>query len=453
MHADTKSKSVYSVFNLLLISILPLCGSVQGVLAQERVVLDLDKTLEMAKEKNLYIKSAAIDHHIALEDIREVKEERLPNFQLHALYSRVSNISEFQQGIKHKPTVTRINPEIYDLTSNFNVPIYNGRKINNHIKIAKLAAEIAHLEQGETANTVYLHAAEMFLEVCKLQELQKLISESIHEEKDRLREVKVLHEKGVVTKNEILRAELQLSQREFQFLTNTKNINVLKDELKTTLQLPLTTELDIDENSISAINTDLNSYVDLKQHANQNESILISQELLKIKELELKNVKSNYLPKIQGFGHYGFKYPNYMFFPPTNYLYTFGQIGVEATWDLSSLYKNRIKVQTAKNKVHKQEVENKILLDKVDNLIFRQYAEYNDLLEKVEVTEKAEKLADENHRIVSLKYLNQMVLITEMMDADNNKLKAKFNVIENRIEILQKKYEILHTTNLISHHK
>ena len=452
MYADTKSKYVYSALNLLFFSILPICGTLQSVNAQERVVLNLEKTLALAKEQNLHIISAEIDHHIALEDIREVKEERLPNVQLHALYSRVTNISEFQEGIKHKPTVTRINPEMYDLTSNFNVPIYNGRKINNHIKIAKLAAEIAHLQKGETTNTIYLHAAEMFLEVCKLQELQKLISESILEEKDRLREVTVLHEKGVVTKNEILRAELQLSQREFQFLTNTKNINVLKDELKTILQLPLNTALEIEEQSIASESTELKSYADLKNYANQNESVLISHELLKIKELELKNVKSNYLPKIQGFGHYGFKYPNYMFFPPTNYLYTFGQIGIEATWDLSSLYKNRIKVQTAKNKVHKQEVENKILTDKVDNLIFRQYAEYNDLLEKVEVTAKAEKLAEENHRIVSLKYLNQMVLITEMMDADNNKLKAKFDVIQNRIEILQKKYEILHTTNLISHH-
>ena len=452
MHSNNPSKSVCSVLNLLFVSIIPFSCSVSVSFAQEHIELDLEKTLTLAKEQNLLIKSAEINHHIALEDISERKEERLPNVGLHALYSRVSNISEFQQGIKHQPTVTRINPEIYDLTSNFNVPIYNGNAINNRIKIAKLAAEIAHLEQAETANTVYLHAAQIFLEVCKLKELQKLITESIEEEKDRLKEVKVLHEKGVVTKNEILRAELQLAQREFQFLTNTKNINVLKDELKTTLQLPLRTEIIINENSINQISPALDNYTDLREHASHNEAVLISEEALKIKQLELQNVKSNYLPKIQGFGHYGFKYPNYMFFPPTNYLYTFGQIGLEATWDLSSLYKNKIKVQTAKNKVHKQEVDNKILSDKIDNLIFSQYAEYNDLIEKTAVTAKAEMLAEENHRIVNLKYLNQMVLITEMMDADNAKLKAKFDVIANKIEILQKKYEILHTTNLISHH-
>ena len=451
MHQDTKSKSVCSVLKILAFSIIPFYCSSQSY-AQTPVELDLPKVLELAKEQNLEIKSAAINHHIALEDIRERKEDRLPNVQLHALYSRVSNISEFQQGLKHKPTVTRINPEIYDLTSNFNVPIYNGSKINNNIKIAKMAAEIAHFQETETANTVYLQSTIIFLEICKLQELQKLITESVAEEKDRLREVIALNEKGVVTKNEIYRAELQLAQREFQYLTNNKNISVLKEELKTTLQLPNDSQIIINETSIETIDPSIKSYAELKNYAENNESILISEEYLKIKQLELNNTKSNYLPKIQGFGHYGFKYPNYMFFPPTNYLYTFGQIGIEATWDLSSLYKNRIKVQTAKNKVHKQEVENKILLDKIDNLIFSQYADYNDLLEKTAVTEKAQVLAEENYRIVNLQYLNQMVLITEMLDADNAKLKAKFDVIANKIDILQKKYEILHTTNLIAHH-
>lgn len=451
MYQDSKSKSVCSVLKILAFSILPFyCSSLSY--AQTPVELDLVKVLELAKEQNLEIKSASIDHHIALEDIRERREDRLPNVQLHALYSRVTNISEFQQGIKHKPTVTRINPEIYDLTSNFNVPIYNGSKITNHVKIAKLAAEIAHYQETETTNTVYLHSAIIFLEICKLQELQKLIVESVAEEKDRLKEVTVLNEKGVVTKNEIYRAELQLAQREFQFLTNNKNISVLKEELKTTLQLPEGSEIIINENSVQDINPEVQSFAELKKYADNNESILISEEYLKIKQLELKNVKSNYMPKIQGFGHFGFKYPNYMFFPPTNYLYTFGQIGVEATWDLSSLYKNRIKVQTAKNKVHKQEIENKILLDKVDNLIFSQYADYNDLIEKTAVTAKAQILAEENYRIVNLQYLNQMVLITEMLDADNAKLKAKFDVIANKIDLIQKKYEILQTTNLIAKH-
>lgn len=450
MYRNIKNKSACSVLKLLVFSALTLYYSNQSY-AQTQVELDLEKVIAIAKNQNLEIKSASVDHHISLEDIRERQEDRLPNVQLHALYSRVTNISEFQNGIKHKPTVTRINPEIYDLTSNFNVPIYNGNKINNQIKIAKIAAEIAHYQEAETINTVYLQSAFIFLEICKLQELQKLIIESVSEEKDRLKEVTVLYEKGVITKNEIYRAELQLAQREFQFLTNTKNINVLLKELKTVLQLPENSQIIINEKSIEKINTEVNSYAELKKYASNNESILISEEHLKIKQLELTNVKSNYLPKVNGFGHFGFKYPNYMFFPPTDYLYTFGQIGIEATWDLSTLYKNRVKVETAKNKVHKQEIENKILQDKIDNLIFSQYADYQDLIEKIEVTNKAEILAEENYRIVNVQYLNQMVLITEMLDADNAKLKAKFDVIANKIDILQKKYEILHTTNLIAH--
>ena len=82
--------------------------------------------------------------------------------------------------------------------------------------------------------------------------------------------------------------------------------------------------------------------------------------------------------------------------------------------------------------------------------VFKNHTQYQEILDKLPVTDKALDLANENYRIVKIKYLNQLVLITEMVDADNALLQAKFNKISTRIDAAMKHYELLHTAGLLN---
>jgi hypothetical protein len=149
------------------------------------------------------------------------------------------------------------------------------------------------------------------------------------------------------------------------------------------------------------------------------------------------------------FGAYGFDYPNYKFFPPNPYLYTLGQVGIEARFDISGLYKNKTKVQTANTEMQWQEMHAGILKDKVQDELYKNHTQYQEILEKFIVVDKALELATENYRIVKTKYLNQLVLITEMVDADNALLQAKYTKISTRIDAVMKHYELLHTAGIM----
>jgi len=175
---------------------------------------------------------------------------------------------------------------------------------------------------------------------------------------------------------------------------------------------------------------------------------MASQEL-DIKKTELKLVKANYLPTVNFFGNYGFYYPNYKFFPPNPYLYTLGQVGVEAHFDLSALYKNKTKVDQANTKIEWQKMQTEIVKDEIQDKLFKEHTQYQEILEKFVVVDKALDLANENYRIVKLKYLNQLVLITEMVDADNALLQAKYNKISTRLDAILKHYELLHTAGIM----
>lgn len=418
--------------------------------AQEIHSVSLSEAVKLAKENNKKILRSQLETTLSEQNIKERKELRLPDIELNGVYSRITNITEFKgSGFLKDKEVTKAIPEIYEVNSTFKMPIYAGNKINNAIKIANQENEIAKIKREKTENDIELEVVANYLAIYKMMELQKIFEENIKEEKSRLKEVQSLQKHGTVTKNEVIRAELQLSDRELSSLTNSKNIKIALHDLKTLIQIPENEEVAIDTTANMDEMKGLDPYDFYLNKAFTNEEMRIASQELNIKKTELKLVKGNYLPTVNFFGNYGFYYPNYKFFPPNPYLYTLGQIGIEAHFDLSALYKNKTKVEQATTQIEWQKMQTEIIKDEIQDKLFKEHTQYQEILEKFVVVDKALDLANENYRIVKLKYLNQLVLITEMVDADNALLQAKYNKISTRLDAILKHYELLHTAGIM----
>ena len=421
-----------------------------GLMAQEIHLVSLNEALKLAKENNRKILRSHLEIALSEQNIKERKELRLPDIELNGEYSRITNITEFKgNGFLKDKEVTKAIPEIYQVNSTFKMPIYAGNKINNAIKIASQENEIAKIKTEKTENDIELEVVANYLSIYKMMELQEIFEENIKEEKSRLKEVQSLQKHGTVTKNEVIRAELQLSDRELNALTNSKNIKIALHDLKTLIQIPENEEIAIDTKVVINESNDLDSYDFYLEKAFQNEEMRMASQELNIKKTELKLVKGNYLPSVNFFGNYGFYYPNYKFFPPNPYLYTLGQVGIEAHFDISALYKNKTKVRQANTQIEWQQMHSEIIKDEIQDKLFKEHTQYQEILEKFVVVDKALDLANENYRIVKLKYLNQLVLITEMVDADNALLQAKYNKIATRLDAVLKHYELLHTAGIM----
>ncbi|WP_276378899.1 TolC family protein [Flavobacterium sp. H4147] len=418
--------------------------------AQEVHTVSLQEAMKLAKENNKKVLKSQLEITLAEQNIKERKELRLPDVQLNGMYSRITNITEFKgDSFLNGKEVTKAIPEIYEVNSTFKMPIYVGNKINNAIKIANQENEIAKIKSEKTENDIELEVVANYLAIYKMMELQKIFEENIKEEKSRLKEVQSLQKHGTVTKNEVIRAELQLSDRELNALTNSKNIQIALHDLKTLIQIPENEEIAIDTTASLDEMNGVDPYDFYLSKAMQNEEMRMASQELNISKRELQMVKGNYLPSVNFFGNYGFYYPNYKFFPPNPYLYTLGQVGIEARFDLSALYKNKTKVAKANTKIDMQKMQNEIIKDEIQDQLYKEHTQYQEILEKFVVVDKALDLAEENYRIVKLKYLNQLVLITEMVDADNALLQAKYNKIATHLDAVLKHYEMMHTAGIM----
>lgn len=448
MFLKTTNSTEDCFLKIVLIFLIVLTFS--NLQAQEIHSVSLSEAVKLAKENNKKILRSQLETTLSEQNIKERKELRLPDIELNGVYSRITNITEFKgSGFLKDKEVTKAIPEIYEVNSTFKMPIYAGNKINNAIKIANQENEIAKIKSEKTENDIELEVVANYLAIYKMMELQKIFEENIKEEKSRLKEVQSLQKHGTVTKNEVIRAELQLSDRELSSLTNSKNIKIALHDLKTLIQIPENEEVAIDTTANMDEMKGLDPYDFYLNKAFNNEEMRIASQELNIKKTELKLVKGNYLPTVNFFGNYGFYYPNYKFFPPNPYLYTLGQIGIEAHFDLSALYKNKTKVEQATTQIEWQKMQTEIIKDEIQDKLFKEHTQYQEILEKFVVVDKALDLANENYRIVKLKYLNQLVLITEMVDADNALLQAKYNKISTRLDAILKHYELLHTAGIM----
>ena len=449
MFLKTTNSKEDCFLKILLIFLIALAFN--SLQAQEVHTVSLQEAMKLAKENNKKVLKSQMDITLSEQNIKERKELRLPDVQLNGMYSRITNITEFKgDGFLSGKEVTKAIPEIYEVNSTFKMPIYVGNKINNAIKIANDESEIAKIKSEKIENDIELQVVANYLAVYKMMELQKIFEENIKEEKSRLKEVQSMQKHGTVTKNEVIRAELQLSDRELNALTNSKNIKIALHDLKTLIQIPENEEIAIDTTSNLDEMNGLDPYDFYLNKAMQNEEMRIASQELKISKTELQLVKGNYLPTVDFFGNYGFYYPNYKFFPPNPYLYTLGQVGIEARFDLSALYKNKTKVAKANTKIDMQKMQTEIVKDEIQDQLFKEHTQYQEILEKFVVVDKALDLAEENYRIVKLKYLNQLVLITEMVDADNALLQAKYNKISTHLDAVLKHYELMHTAGMLS---
>lgn len=409
--------------------------------------LPLQQALSLSESQNNRILKSVTEKEIAEEEVQEAKELRLPELDFHTAYARISSITEFTRGSIHGRKVTHLNPNMYDFTFSGSMPLYNANRINNLVDKAKLNEEVAETAVHKMEKDVKIEVTALYLGIYKLMQLDMLLSENVGEEEERLKEVKSLHKNGTVTKNEVLRAELQLKDREIQLLNNRKDMEIAYQDLKTLLQLPEGKTVVIDTIGLIHAVADVD-FAFLQNAALSNEEFRMAQLRSETGKIDIKNAKANYYPVISLYGSYAYKFPNYMFFPPDPYGYTFGSVGVQATYSISGLYKNKSRVALAKKKAEAATRQADIVTDENRDRIFRQFRQYEELLDKFKVTDAAEALAAENYRLVKLQYLNQLVVITEMIDADNALLQAKYNRISARVDATMKYYEMLHTAGL-----
>ena len=320
--------------------------------------------------------------------------------------------------------------------------VYAGGAINAGIKLSELAHQQANEAVRLTRHQARFLALGQYLELSKIDNRMKVYEKNIDLTRQLIDDIKEKQQQGMALKNDITRYELQMESLKLGLVALKNNRAIINHQLCNTLGLgqeltimPDTTVADMAcgrESEAYWQTVGTTSSPLLKQSAN---AIRIAQQNVKI-------AKSDLLPKVSVVVAENFDGPILFELPPVDKNLNVWYVGVGVKYSLSSLFKSTKRIRQASIDTRHAKEAHALAAEQLDNNLQSAYVQYQQTYVELETQRKSVELACQNYDVVNARYLSQLALVTDMVDASNIKLNAELSEVDARINIVYAYYRI-----------
>ena len=324
--------------------------------------------------------------------------------------------------------------------------LYTGGAITNRIAVAKLQQQLAQLDKEKNKQDIRFLLVGNYLEMYKLRNQTEVYRKNIEQTRKLVADIHAKQSQGLALKNDITRYELQLKSLELALTQIQNSIIILNDQLITVLGLPGETVIEVDSTA-HAILPVISNETEWQETA-ATLSPVLRQAKLNIKQSRHneKIAKAERLPSIALIAGDRLDGPITIEVPPINKNLNYWYVGVGVKFDISSTFKSGKKIRLAKLSTRKA-IENDLLAqENIRTGIKEAYIRFQEAFTVYETQLKSQELATQNYEVVNNRYLNDLALITDMLDASNSKLSAELQTVNALINILFNYYRLKKAT-------
>lgn len=243
-------------------------------------------------------------------------------------------------------------------------------------------------------------------------------------------------------KNDVTRYELQLQTLNLNLTKVRNNRSIINHQLCNTLGLVPGTIIDpTDDAAKQLFAKDGEDHWQTSASANspQLKMAAISEQ---IAHQQFKLSQSEMLPKVAFVAQNNFNGPITFELPPVDKNLNTWFIGVGVQYSLSSLFKSNKRVAQAKYRERQAREQRAAAAEQVNNNVQEAYTYYLQSYNELETQQKNVELARQNYDVINNRYLNQLALVTDMVDASNTKLDAELSEVDARINIAYAYYKM-----------
>jgi outer membrane protein TolC len=419
-----------------------------GLKAQEVKVLSLQEAinLSISNSKILQHNKAKIEEATAF--VKENEDKRLPGASVYGSYLRLSSA---KIDLKNKPSGSggsnespNVSQAIYGI-ANISLPLFAGGRIRYGVESARLLQKASLLDAESQKDEVIQTTIEAFANLFKANTALRLVKENLQQSQQREKELTVLEKNGLLSRNDLLKAQLQSSNIELNLLDADNNLQMAGLNMNLLLGLPANTQLALDTNGIEK-KEDSRPMEELIGLALKERKDIAALDLRrKAAETNSRIIRAEKLPAIQLTGGYiAADIPNVL--TVTNAV----NIGLGISYDIGSMWKNRSKIMQAESRVKQVRISESLLDDKVRLQVSQQYLSVLSYRKKIEVYSKAREQAEENYRIVNNKFDNNLATVSDLLEADVAKLQATLSHTLARADAFVAYHKLLQSAGLLS---
>ena len=322
--------------------------------------------------------------------------------------------------------------------------VYAGGAIDAGIALATLQHEQAQVGEQQRRQQQRFLALGQYLEIFKLKNREQVVKQNIDLTQRLIDDIQAKHEQGMALKNDVTRYELQMESLRL-------NLKKLQDQ-RSILNHQLCNQLGIEGEIVPSVDERLKMENEKTVGTDENiwqMSALTSAPSIQQTEIgqkmacqQLRLAKSEMRPKVAVVAADNLNGPFTYDIPPIDKNLNFWYVGVGIKYPISSLFKQNKKVEQARIRTRRAEQSHAVAAEQLNNQVQQAYTYYQQAYVELEMQQKSVELAQQNYQVVNDRYLSQLALITDMIDASNIKLDAELKEVDARIGIIFAYYKL-----------
>lgn len=407
--------------------------------ACDTLYLSVEELLSKVSRSHLQVAADRLKEQMAAERAKTARMSRLPSVSVGLRAGYLGQPIVWENGLSH---ATR--PDSPDWQQNYTVdvsqPVYQGGRIKYSIRKADLEQELARLQTAADEGDIRLAMLSRYLELFSMYKQHMVLDRKIAESERRLKDIRRLKAEGVITNNDVLRSELQLTDDRLALQETDNDIRIASQQIDILLGLDERLLL-MPDTALLADERHVDSYEYYVERASlADPSVLALHKQTEIAENNVCIKQSALRPSVS------LTASNTLARPVSRTMADMynnaWNVGVSVSYPLSALYTDRHQLREARQNVqlmhNAEEQKQQQIRMTVQSALLR----HREAISRVEALKLSVRQASENYRIMYNRYMNQLAILTDLLDADNLRLNAELQLTTARTQVAYTYYEL-----------
>ena len=301
--------------------------------------------------------------------------------------------------------------------------------------------EITALQTATNRADIKLSLLQHYLNLFSLHKRHQVLTRNINESERRLKDIRQMKKEGLITNNDVLRSEMQLTNNRLALLETENDLRLASQQLDILLGLDETLLICPDTTLLSKT-YQLDNYADYIDRAYTGDpGMRLRRRQTDLARNNIRVIHATQMPQLSLYA------ANTLARPVSRTLADMynnaWNVGLSFSYPLSALYRNKHRLNEARRQVDFQLNAEEQQKQHIRMTVRNAYLKHREALARVDALKLSAKQAEENYRIMRNRYLNQLAILTDLLDADNLRLDAELQLTTARTQVVYTYYELL----------